>query len=123
MKKGFTLIELIAVIALIALITVLVSFAVSKSNQNIRQKEYENKLTLIETASVLYAQDNIDTYPQTITVEDLLTNEYLEADSKENENSCTSESGCLINPISNYIMNDIQILISKVGTKISAEIQ
>ncbi len=122
-KKGFTLVELIAVIAIIAIVIVIAVFSLTNSNNSVKEKEYETKVNLIETAASLYAQDNITNFPQNITVETLLETEYLKADFKQNESGCTSEVGCLLNPSSNDFMNSMIINISKNGKKIIAVIQ
>lgn len=112
-KKGFTLTELLVVIALIAVLVVIAVPAVRTIQKNIKTKEWESKIGLIETAAVLYAQDNIEDFPTIITVLDLLEEDYLEADFKKDENSCNDEAGCMINPLTNTIINDRQIEITK----------
>lgn len=122
-KKGFTLIELIAVIALASIIVVIAVYSVKDAGGNIKAKDYENKINLIETSAIFYAQDNITSYPQTITIQDLITSDYLEVDIEENSTNCTIESGCLLNPINNSSMNSLEIIISKVNNNVVAEVQ
>ncbi len=122
-KKGFTLIELIAVIALASIIVVIAVYSVKDAGSNIKAKDYENKINLIETSAIFYAQDNITSYPQTITIQDLIESKYLEVDIEENSTTCTSGSGCLLNPINNSSMNALEIIISKVNNNVVAEVQ
>lgn len=122
-KKGFTLIELLAVIALLSIVLVISAFSVKNASQSAKEKDYESKINLIETAAVFYAQDNIETYPATVTIETLLTEEYLEPDMEQNGGSCTASVGCLINPVTNTSINSIEVLISKTNGKVKALIQ
>lgn len=57
-KKGFTLIELIAVIAVLALLIILVVPSLTSSSSSVKERTYETKIEMIETAAILYGQDN-----------------------------------------------------------------
>ena len=116
MKKGFTLIELVGVILLLG---VLVTIAVPSYNyvrKNINENLYEEKVTMILSASKLYAKDNeelfIDKDEITITVDDLINNNYIESE----------ENGKIINPVNNSEMNNIKIQITKTGIKYKTKI-
>ena len=121
-KKGFTLIEILAVIVLISVIVAIAVPNIRNMNKSVLEKEYNSKIENIKSASVLYAQDNLDIFPNTITVETLINAEYINSDIKINEANCNNQKGCLINPITEEIMNSIQIDIFKTNNIVSAEI-
>ena len=56
--RGFTLVELIAVIVVLAILIVLVAPSLLDSSRGAREKTYQTKIVNIETAAVLYGQDN-----------------------------------------------------------------
>lgn len=115
-EKGFTLMELLAVIAILGLIITVampsIMNAVKKANINL----CKNKSELILSAAELYAQDNENnlTYTTnngktttTINISQLLEENYLEPDEKD-DGECSN--GCMINPISKVaIENTIKL--------------
>ena len=58
-KNGFTLIELIAVIAILGLMGILVSPAVLKIREDSLRNSLEGKISMIKSAGVEYASDNL----------------------------------------------------------------
>ena len=56
MKKGFTLVELLAVIVIIGLLMTLAIPAVLKVSSNVKQKSYETKIKLITDTAVTYGE-------------------------------------------------------------------
>lgn len=82
MKKGFTLIEVLAVIALMGIIMLIVVPSVTKVMQNSKQKLNESqekiiiesaKMAVAESASFIYKNDNYSS----IFISDLIDNGYL----------------------------------------------
>lgn len=57
-KKGFTLVELLAVIVILGIIIVVVAPSLLDTSKGARKKTYETKIANIETAAVLFGQDN-----------------------------------------------------------------
>lgn len=77
MKKGFTLVELIAVIIILALLSFLVVPSVDKTIKTNQKKLYENQLENIKKSAQTWGAANIGVLPQnintsiTITLKDL----------------------------------------------------
>ena len=100
-NNGFTLIELLSVIVLIGLLLGLGVPGVMKISDNMKKRSYNTKIGLIEQAGTLWGQDNktrlqssgdcdigdnennsVGTYKcKKITINELIDDDYLEADS------------------------------------------
>ena len=76
-RKGFTLVELMSVIVVLAIIIAIAVPTYNKIRLSIDKKNYENKIKLIEVAAAKYAED---THYETIFVDDLIKNGFIEAD-------------------------------------------
>ena len=122
-KKGFTLIELIAVIALMAVVIVIAVYSVKDTGQSVKEKDYITKVNLIETAAIIYGQDNITSFPQTVTIQALLDSEYITPDVEESANNCGIVGGCLISPLDTEPMNAMEVTITKTNNRVSAELE
>lgn len=89
MKKGFTLIEMIAVVGIIAIMSILVMPAII--NQVGEKKDDISKTTydIIYTAADLYLNNNVSTYPKQtnaeycIKLEDIVNSGYLKKPLKD----------------------------------------
>ena len=57
MKKGFTLVELLAVIVIIAIIAVLGIGGIGRVNKNINEEMCTSTLNLVENGAVHYGED------------------------------------------------------------------
>ena len=91
-KKGFTLTELIAVIAILALLVGIATVTIINVRNNALQSSYDNVVSLLETEAARYAED---TGVMTITVEELITEGYVEPDDETD----------IYNPINNESLN------------------
>lgn len=128
-KKGFTLVELLAVLVLISLLMGLAIPGINKISSNMKKKSYNQKVKLIESAAVLWGQDN-KTRLQTesncikdennqflpccrITVNNLLTENYLDSD---------NNSGKVINPETNKDMKACEVRVYKQNKRVYAKI-
>ena len=58
MKKGFTLVELMAVIVIVAIISVIGYAGVTIVQKNIKTNLWEGKVEAIENGAVSYGEDN-----------------------------------------------------------------
>lgn len=83
MKKGFTLIEMIAVVGIIALMSFMILPAILNQVGNKKEDISEATEKIIFDAAELYLTDNISTYPKTvgskycIKLEQLMNAKYL----------------------------------------------
>lgn len=127
MKKGFTLVELIAVIAILGLLITIAVPSVLKVSKNIRKNMYCTKVEVIEKAAALYGEDNNltgscvvggTTYNEcnTITVQTLLDQDYIKADEVE------SGTEKIVNPMDKYSMNTDQVKVYKKNNRIHASV-
>jgi type IV pilus assembly protein PilA len=57
-KKGFTLVELLAVLVILSLLMVIAVPASINVSKKVKAKMYNNKVSLIKDAALLWAQDN-----------------------------------------------------------------
>ena len=92
-KKGFTLVELMSVIVVLAIIIAIAVPAYNRIKLSIDKKNYENKVSLIEVAAAKYSED---TRYETMYVDDLIKNGYLDPD---------KENGDIFNDISKERIN------------------
>ena len=76
-NKGFTLVELLGVIVVLAIIIAIAVPTFGKISTSISQKQYENKLKLIEAAALKFADD---TNYVAFYISDLVENGYLDPD-------------------------------------------
>ena len=89
-KRGFTLVELMATIVVLAIIIAIAMPIYNKLSINIKERNYINKVKLIETAAAKYSED---TNYETMYVDDLIKDGYLDADDEEGNiyNDLTNE--------------------------------
>lgn len=89
-KSGFTLVELMATIVVLAIIIAIAMPIYNKLSINIKEKNYTNKVKLIETAAAKYSED---TNYETMYVDDLIKDGYLDADDEDGNiyNDLTNE--------------------------------
>lgn len=79
-KNGFTLVELMAVIAILGIIIAISIPVYNKVQKNIKNKNYENLVSLIEQAAAKYASDTNIT---TLYVNNLIKDGYLDPDDND----------------------------------------
>ena len=79
-KKGFTIVELLGVIIIFAVITLIAVPTFGKISKRVNERQYRNKISLIEAAALKYADD---TNYVAFYVDDLITNGYLDPDEGE----------------------------------------
>jgi len=107
MKKGFTLVEVIAVIVILGVIAIIAFPAIDTTLKDSRQKAYQENITRIENAAARYSLNHdlgdIEEY-QAIQLNDLKTAGLL-----------TSED--IINPVDDSVMNGCVLYRWVVETK------
>lgn len=131
-KKGFTLTELLVVVAIIGILSVIIVPSVIKINKNINNRLLSQKEEYIKSAAEMYAEDNPDLFSGTgvtyVTVDKLISSNYLEYDEIKGKANCSSESdvqsaaGCLIDPTDKTSMNSIYVKLTKKNVGVIAEI-
>lgn len=127
-KKGFTLVELLSVIVLIGLLLGLAIPGINKISSNMKKKSYSKKVSLVESAAILWGQDN-RTLLQTnndcklstgetvscskITITRLIEDNYLDSD---------NNSGEYTNPKNNKDMKSCTVFVHKENNRVYAEL-
>lgn len=101
MKKGFTLIELMAVVVIISLVCLLTFPNIVNQIKKSKDANKDNVEKVIISAAKRYVNDNIDKYNEEgdycIAVQDLINNDYLKEDIvKDEENDITDYSVSLM---------------------------
>lgn len=104
MKKGFTLVEMLAIIALLSIIVAIAVPSVTKLRQSVIEKEEQTQIKEIESAASFYARDEKKSNC-CITVSKLTLKGYLKG----------NEEGKIINPRTNEEV-DAKIYISSNKT-------
>ena len=66
MKKGFTLIEMIAVVGILAFMSLIILPKLLDQFNNKREELSNTAKTIIYSAAELYLNDNIEIYPKTV---------------------------------------------------------
>ena len=95
-KNGFTLVELLSVLVLISLLMGIAIPGINRISKNMKTKSYNEKKELIESAAVLWGQDNktllqrdkncnddIDSCYK-ISIKELIESDYLDYDRNGN---------------------------------------
>ena len=101
MKKGFTLIELMAVVVIISLVCLLTFPNIVNQIKKSKDANKDNVEKVVISAAKRYVNDNIDKYNEEgdycIAVQDLINNDYLKEDIvKDEENDITDYSVSLM---------------------------
>ena len=89
MKKGFTLVELIAIITILGVMAILVLPRIVGSNDDKKQKQYENIISIIENAAKVYHSTHEE--ESVVFLSTLISEDYV--------------SSNLMNPITNELIN------------------
>lgn len=84
-KNGFTLVELLAVIAIIAILAVTAVAGYNGMTDKSKEKAYQAKVQLIETSAIKWAKENNINNKTSISVNKLVVQGYLQADSINDE--------------------------------------
>ncbi len=107
-KNGFTLIEIIAVIIILAIITVIATVSFTAIRKKTLQKDYESLIRNINIAAEKYVADKAINKNCTLTVNNLLTNGYIESNANDSD---------VVDPRDkNKKLNDYKICITKDTT-------
>lgn len=86
-NKGFTLIEVLAVVALLGIILIITATSINSSSSKTKVKILNTKISNIEKAAVLYAQDNDNNFSPSSSCQ------YKDA-STTPENACKDINNC-----------------------------
>lgn len=129
-KDGFTLVELIAVIAVLALIMIIALPAINNSGDKAKQKTFETKVSSMETAAIMYGQENKGTIlksgtisgnyrTELVTVSKLIP-EYISPDNDVSDNKKMNDPRN-----SSHFLDEckIKIMIDMDTKKVTAEFQ
>ena len=103
MKKGFTLVELIATIVILSIVITLSVGALSRYTNSLRKKQHDSLINKIETAASKYA---FDTSKELVFVQELIDNGYYELNDDEEK---------IIDPENNETLNCYVVEMEKQG--------
>ena len=126
-KNGFTLVELLSVIVLLSLLIGIAIPGISRIRDNVNKRALEKKMRLVESAAILWGQDNKtrlqsrsctidDTYNIScyiITIKELIEDNYLDADKYDGE-----DEPIFYNPINNSSLNDTFVYVYKKNNRV-----
>lgn len=127
MKKGFTLVELMAVLVLIVIISTIGYAGITAVKNNIEKNLWETKVEEIETGAIKYGQDNLNKLNGTcneinncleVDVEFLIKSNYVNTDE---ENDAGNE--IITNNITGEIVNSNKVYIYLENNRVYAEYQ
>jgi prepilin-type N-terminal cleavage/methylation domain-containing protein len=109
MKKGFTLVELIATIVILGIVMALIINSMTKYTQSLNERQRESTIKKIETAASKYA---FDTNKEMVFVQELVDTGYY---------TINDESGEVLDPISKVRLNCNVVKMKRQGTYYVAE--
>jgi len=99
MKKGFTLVELLAVIIILGLVGLIVIPSITKLIKDSRQDLYKNQVRTIEESARKWGVKHIDSLvPNTtiyVSLTDLINSGYIEQDKIKDPRTNTDMNGCV----------------------------
>ena len=95
MKKGFTLVELIAVIVILGIIAIIAFPAIDTTLSESRQKAYEDNIVRIENAAARYSLKHDLEY----------TEEYKTIELNDLKNAGLLNAEEIVNPVDDTVMN------------------
>ncbi len=119
-KKGFTLTEILVVIVIIGIVLTIAIPRVVIIRKRINNRLYEEKKHLILVAAELYGKDKGLVTDSIITIDRLLETKYINPDLKTGEKGCSNEHGCIVDPTTNEIINNTELLLKKNNTDVVA---
>lgn len=109
MRKGFTLVELIAVIAILGILAIIAIPSIDRALKNTKKELYDLQIKNIENGAKNWGADNLLLLPEnegetiTLTLGQLKAGGYVESDIK--------------NPKTNKLFSDsIEVIITKVAS-------
>lgn len=110
MKKGFTLVELLAVIALLGILATITVFATSNIISNSKESLSETQISKVEDAAKLYYLEiGMSESATCVNVSTLLENGYIEATEVKDPKTKKSMNGSvLITQVSNQYIYEYQ---------------
>ena len=98
-NKGFSIPELLAVIVIMGILVTIATVSYNGISRSLKQKTYDNKISLIKTKAIEYAMDNkVDV--GTISVATLLQEGYLDMDANLEDEYGNNK---LSNPLGGYL--------------------
>lgn len=127
MKKGFTLVELMAVLVLIVIISTIGYAGITAVKKNIENNLWEAKVEEIETGAIKYGQDNLNKLNGTcndisncleVTVEFLINSNYVDTDEETDEGI-----EIITNNTNGDIVNNKKVYIYLENNRVYAEYQ
>lgn len=128
MKKGFTLIEMLAVIVILSIVIGMAMFSSSRVKDNSLKKLLETKISDLESAAIMYGQENQGELNESctiseveysackgITVKELIDGSYYKSTETDNNGNVT-----LINNVTHESMLNDKLTIYRKNNRIYA---
>lgn len=128
MKKGFTLIEVLAVIVILSIVIGMALYSSNRVKNSSLEELLQSKINNLESAAIMYGQDNQEELNEsctilevdysacmTVTVNDLIDASYYKSTEIDSEGKVT-----LINNVTNESMLDDKLTIYRKNNRIYA---
>ena len=99
MKKGFTLVEVIAVVTILGVILLLISPNIIDSVRNSKKRAYERQILSIEQAAERWAVDNSHLITEDnyyLEISDLVDGDYLMSNEIIDARTSHTITGCIV---------------------------
>ena len=123
-NKGFTLVELMVVIVIIVIVSTIGFGGVALVQQKTKEALWDSKVDIIESAAVVYGEDNLNrlvntctvagvtkTSCLTTTVGDLIELNYIRTDERDEDDNPVIINESLPENDANYYANNLEVFI------------
>lgn len=128
MKKGFTLIEMLAVIVILSIVIGMAMFSSSRVKDNSLKKLLETKISDLESAAIMYGQENQGELNESCTIseveysacKDITVKELIDGSYYKSTETDSNGNVTLINNVTHESMLNDKLTIYRKNNRIYA---